>query len=209
MAAANVELLVDPCCPWCWLTTLWLYEAETVRSIAVSTGLFSLAEVNREGDEKRDSHNAGERALRVMVAVRRAGGEQATRAAYLALGEARHERDQPLGEIATLRAAAAAAGLDPGVADDALADDNTLTELLDAHAAAVARGAFGVPSLSLDGAAPFFGPVIDGRVAGEEAGALWDIVAPALAQPHLFELKRPRTSDPGVGRYRRRATASS
>ena len=202
MAATTVELWVDPACPWCWLTALWLFDVETVRPITITTRFLSLAEVNRVDDAKRDSHNAGERALRALVEVRRRGGEQAVRAAYRALGEARHERDEPLGDIETLRAAAVAAGLEPATADAALDDPSTLTELLGEHAAAVAKGAFGVPTLSIDGSAPMFGPIVDVRVAGEDAGGLWDVVAPVLREPRLYELKRERTRRPDVGRFR-------
>jgi predicted DsbA family dithiol-disulfide isomerase len=204
MSNQSVELHVDPSCPWCWLTALWLFEVETVRPLTITTRVFSLAEVNRADDDKRDSHNAGERSLRVLVAARRAGGEQAIRAVYRELGEARHERDEPLGDIETLRAALAAAGLAGSLADEALADPSTLTELLGEHAAAVERGAFGVPTLSIDGSAAFFGPIVDTRITGAEAGTLWDVAAPMLADPRVFELKRPRTGHADVARYRHR-----
>jgi len=51
MIEQHVELHVDPACPWCWLTALWLFEAERVRPFAVATKVFSLAEVNRERRE--------------------------------------------------------------------------------------------------------------------------------------------------------------
>jgi predicted DsbA family dithiol-disulfide isomerase len=209
MSNQNVELHVDPACPWCWLTALWLFEAEKVRPLTITTKVFSLAEVNRADDSKRDSHNAGELGLRVLVAARRSGGEAAIRAVFRELGEARHERDENIGEIETLRAAVTAAGLPAGLADEALADPSTLTELLGEHAAAVERGAFGVPTLSVDGSAPFFGPIIDTRITGEEAAALWDVAAPLLAHPRVFELKRPRTRHPEVGRYKDRQLAAS
>lgn len=204
MSNRSVELHVDPACPWCWLTALWLFEAERVRPLTITTKVFSLAEVNRGKDDKRDRHNAGERALRVLVAARRAGGEKAIRGVYRQVGEARHERDEPLGEIETLRSAVTAAGLEADLADEALADESTMTEVLGEHAAAVERGAFGVPTLSLDSSAPFFGPIIDTRITGEEAGTLWDLVAPVLAHPRVFELKRTRTGHADVGSYRKR-----
>ena len=150
-----------------------------------------------------------ENALRVLVAARRLGGEQAIRAMYRELGEAHHERGEPLGEHATLRGALV--GRRPRrrrSRPTPLADDSTLTEVLAEHAAAVERGAFGVPTLSVDGSAPFFGPIVDRRITGEEAGRLWDIVAPVLAEPALFELKRNRTGRPDVGRHREPAAAA-
>ena len=208
MGTQTVELHIDPLCPWCWLTSRWLFEAERIRPFEVVTKLFSLAEVNRAAGHERDALNAGERALRVLAAVRRSGGEAAIRAAYTQIGEAHHERDEPLGETATLQRALAAAGLDPADAEAALADPSTLTELLAEHAAAVERGAFGVASLSVDGGPLVFGPVVDTRIAGEAAGELWDAVAPLLTNPSVFELKRPRTTRADVGRYRLRDAAS-
>jgi predicted DsbA family dithiol-disulfide isomerase len=208
MTEHTVEIHVDPACPWCWLTALWLFEAERIRPLTVFTKVFSLAEVNRGDDDKRDSHNAGERALRVLVAARRRGGEQAIRDVYTGIGEAYHERDEPLGDSATLQAAVVAAGLDRSFVDAALADESTLTELLSEHGLAVERGAFGVPTLTVDGGAPFFGPIIDTRITGEDAGRLWDVVAPVLAHPRVFELKRTRTTKADVARYRLRAAAT-
>jgi predicted DsbA family dithiol-disulfide isomerase len=204
----NVELHVDPLCPWCWLTALWLFEVERIRPLRITTKVFSLAEVNRAEDDKRDPDGDMVRPLRVLVAARRAGGEAAIRAVYRELSEARHERDEPLAEVATLRAAVTAAGLDAGLADEALADESTFTEVLGEHAAAVERGAFGVPTLSVDGSVPFFGPVVDTRITGEAAGALWDTVAPVLANPAVLELKRTRTRHPDVGRHRQRELAA-
>lgn len=205
MIEQHVELHVDPACPWCWLTALWLFEAERHRPLSVETKVFSLAEVNRGADDKRHAHDAGEQALRVLVAARRAGGEQAIRNVYMQISEAHHERDEPLHESATLEAAVAAAGVERSVVSEALADESTLTEVLTEHAQAVERGAFGVPTLSVDGSAPYFGPIVDTRITGEDAGRLWDMVAPILVHPRVFELKRSRTGRPEVGRHRLRA----
>ena len=110
----HVEIHVDPLCPWCWLTALWLFEVERVRPITITTRLFSLAEVNRGRPRHRDALEAAEHALRVMVAARRAGGEPAIRAVYRELGEAHHERDEPLGDPRRCAPRSSAAGLDAG-----------------------------------------------------------------------------------------------
>jgi predicted DsbA family dithiol-disulfide isomerase len=205
MATPTVEIWVDPLCPWAWLTSRWLLEAEAVRDFNVVTRCLSLAEVHRAANEHRDALTAGTRALRVMIAARRAGGEEAIRTVYTEIGEAHHERDQPVGDDATLAAAVVAAGLDAELVAAALADDSTLSELLDEHAAVVDRGAFGVPTLSIDGSPPFFGPIVDTRILGEDAGRLWDMVAPLLLNPDVFEIKRTRDRQPDIGRIRMRA----
>jgi 2-hydroxychromene-2-carboxylate isomerase len=209
MNEQSVEMYVDPACPWAWLTSRWLLEAERIRPLTVVTKVFSLAEVNRDKPEYAKYLEPGERALRVLVAARRAGGEAAIRTVYTELGEARHERDEPLGDDVTLRAAVTAAGLDPSIVAVALSDDGIQAEVVAEYNDAVERGVFGVPTLSIDGSPAYFGPIIDRRITGEEAGQLWDIVRPLMLHPHVFELKRTRTSDPDVGRTRARLLATS
>jgi predicted DsbA family dithiol-disulfide isomerase len=206
----TVTLHIDPCCPWAWLTSRWLAEVERVRPVRVVTRLLDLAETNRgrEGGRQRDSHEAGERASRVLVQARREGGDAALARLYTEIGEAYQERAEPLADPAVLRACATAAGLDPGLVDRALDDPGTLEELLAEHRAAAEAGAFGAPTLGLDGAAPIFGPVLDVRVRGEEAGQLWDHVAWMVRRGHFFELKRERTGKAQVGRYAAAGTAS-
>lgn len=206
----TVELFVDPACPWAWLTSRWLVEVERVRPVRIDWRLFDLAEINRETDDDRmaASHSAGERALRVLVQARRDGGTESMARLYGELGEAWHERAEPLGEIETLERCYAAAGLDASHASAALDDDSTLDELLAEHGEAVESGAFGVPTLRLPEAPAWFGPIVDARVTGEAAGELWDDVAPLLRRTHFFELKRERTGKAAIGRYRLAASAA-
>jgi len=201
-----VQLHVDPACPWAWLTSRWLAQVEQVRPVRVVTRLFDLAEINREsdrGDERMSrSHSAGEQALRVLVGVRRAAGDEALARAYTEMGEAYHERAEPLGEPATLRGALERAGLDPDIADRALADESTFEELLALHREACDRGAFGVPAICFEQGHATFGPVVDRRLGPEEAGELWDHTAWLMRQDWFFELKRDRTTRADIGRYR-------
>ena len=202
----TVHLHVDPACPWAWLTSRWLAEVERVRPIRVVIRLFDLAETNREADRADErmarSHSAGELALRVLVLVERVAGEEAMARAYGEIGEAYHERAEPLGEAATLRRALQRAGLDPNLVEQAWADDSTTAELMRTHSAACDQGVFGVPALAFEDGPATFGPVVDRRVVGEEAGQLWDHTAWLLRQGFFFELKRNRTSRADIGRYR-------
>jgi 2-hydroxychromene-2-carboxylate isomerase len=208
MAAQTVEMYLDPACPWAWLTSRWLLEAEKARSFTVVTRVFSLAEVNKEQKQFPEHLEGLARPLRVLVAARRAGGEAAIRALYTEMGEAHHERNEPLSDE-TMRAAVTAAGLDPSLVATALADDDVQAEVLAEHAAVVERGAFGVPTLSIDGSPAYFGPIVDRRITGEDAGRLWDIALPLLLHPHVFELKRARTAEPDTGRNRIRRDAAA
>lgn len=206
MSNLTVDMYIDPACPWAWLTSRWLLEAETVRPISVVTKVLSLGEVNAATAHKdhRAFFELNARTLRLLVAARRARGEDGIRAVYTSLGEARHERDEPLAEEATLRAAAEAAGLGAGAVASAMAGDDLDAEVLAESRAAIERGAFGVPTLSVDGSPLYFGPIVDRRITGEAAGELWDVVLPLLRHPYVFELKRNRTDGPQVGRHRAR-----
>ena len=203
---STVVLHVDPACPWAWLTSRWLAEVEKVRPVRVETRLLDLAEINSEQDRSNESmqrsHSAGERALRVLVLVQREHGAEAMARAYAEVGEAWHERAEPLGELPTLRGALQRAGLDPGLADRALGDDSTYDELLGMHREACAADCFGVPALQIDGAPSIFGPVVDRRITGEEAGELWDHVSWLIRRGFFFELKRERHGKADIGRYR-------
>jgi predicted DsbA family dithiol-disulfide isomerase len=204
----TVEMYTDPLCPWAWLSSRWLYEAERVRDFTVVTKVFSLAEVNKDKPEIAKHLDSMRRGGRILMAARRAGGEAAMRAVYAEIGEANHERDESLADEATLRAAVSAAGLDASLVETALSDDSIQAAVVAEHNAAVERGAFGVPTLSIDGSPAYFGPIVDRRITGEEAGQLWDVVRPLLLHPYVFELKRSR-GDPEIGRTRIRQMASA
>ena len=53
-------------------------------------------------------------------------------------------------------------------------------------------GAFGVPTISVNGQRGFFGPVITSVPTGEDAGELWDHLAWLAARSDFFEYKRSR-----------------
>lgn len=201
-ARVDIDVWVDPCCPWAWLTWCWLTEVERVRDVRVRARPLSLAEVNADPERRKPTHDRAMPALRVMVAARRAGGDTALGRVYAAVTEAYQERGEALDALETLTAAVVAAGLEPSMVASALADPSTHEEILAEHGEAVAAGAFGVPTLQLDGVAPLFGPIVDRRLTAEAAGELWDCVVWLLRQPAVFEIKRTRTGRADVGRVR-------
>ena len=128
-----------------------------------------------------------------MVAARRLVGEDVVDKLYLALGKARHERDQDLSEDAVLEGAPEEAGLSRSLLGEALSDPSTEEEYLADHHAVVERGGFGVATLVIDGDPPIFGPVIEPVPRGDEAGRLFDHVAQMSKLGYFFELKRNRS----------------
>jgi 2-hydroxychromene-2-carboxylate isomerase len=187
-----VDFYLDPACPWAWRTSLWMREVARVRPVDVRWKCLSLEEINRARGTLREAHQASRAPFRALVLARRTGGEPAIDRLYAALGAARHERRENLGEPTTVKAALVEAGLSGSLYDEALADPTTEREYLAEHTEVVERGGFGVPSLALDGGPPIFGPVIDPVPTGEAAGTLYDHVAALSRIPTFFELKRSR-----------------
>ncbi len=195
MAASGrsvVDFYFDPVCPWAWRTSRWIREVARVRPVEVHWKCLSLEEINRAPGTLRDEHARSRRPFRTLVLARRRGGADAIDRLYAALGAARHERKQDLGDPATVKAALVEAGLSDGLYDEALGDPTTEREYLAEHAAVAERGGFGVPTLVIDGGAPIFGPVIDPVPVDEEAGVLFDHVAGLSRVSTFFELKRNR-----------------
>jgi predicted DsbA family dithiol-disulfide isomerase len=210
----RVALYVDPSCPWAWLTSRWLLEVARVRPISLQHKFFSLAEVNRGREEGRakEAHAASMAALRVMALARRRHGDDAALRLYTALGEARHERGDQLGEVPVVHAALKQAGLDSGLHSEALADPETEREVLAEHQAVAERfRAFGVPTIVLeDGEGQaMFGPIVRTVPRGEAAGELWDHVSWLMRQGDFYELKRERSGNPDIGRLRAEAAAAT
>lgn len=197
----TVGFRVDPACPWCWITSRWIAEAAEVRDITVEYRLFALSIVNRDSAKEsyREALARMEGEMRLLVAVRRRGGQEALQGVYTEIGEARHERGEA-SDDALLRRALVAAGLDAALLTEASQDPSTLAELTAEHEAATVAGAFGVPTIELDGCAPMFGPVIDARITGEAAGELWDHTEWAIRNPHVLEFKRDPRPQPQIGR---------
>ena len=89
-------------------------------------------------------------------------------------------------------------GLDPGIVDEALADQTTHDDVRADHERVVGLGGWGVPTLVFPGAdedesRKLFGPVLIDPPVGDAADRLWDLVLGWLEFPHLYELQRPKT----------------
>ncbi len=193
-----VDFHFDVMCPWAYQTSKWIREASKVRDIKVVWRFFSLEEVNREEGKKHPWERPwsyGWSMLRVAALLRRRpDGNDAVDLFYAAAGKALHEDGLKVHTPEGVADVLGSVGLDPSTVEEAIADETTNDDVRADHAAALALGGYGVPTLLLDGTTPLFGPVITPAPVGEEAGRLWDLVAGWAEFPHLYELRRPKTA---------------
>jgi 2-hydroxychromene-2-carboxylate isomerase len=194
----RVDFYFDSLCPWAWRTSLWIRDVAAVRPIEVPWKPFSLAIVNNV-DPTTDQARKGFLLGRTLIAAARCDGNAGVDRLYRAFGDAihRHKLDPLLPQVVV--DALSAAGLPPDLADSALRDDSTESALLASHAEGRRLGAFGVPTLVLDGSeTAVFGPVIDPVPSADDALQLWDMTVWTHRQPFLWEFKRDRHHRPST-----------
>jgi hypothetical protein len=200
----NVDLWVDPACPWAWVTSRWLLEVEQVRDVSVRFNVMSLSVLN-EGRENLSERykealvrNWGP--VRVLVAAGQSQGPDVIRPLYSAMGTRIHPGKEGNGPD-MIAGALADLGLEPGLA--AAADSTEYDEALRASHAAGMKPVgddVGTPVLHIPmpdrEPIAFFGPVVTPIPRGEAAGKLWDGVLAVAGTDGFFELKRTRDRRP-------------
>jgi hypothetical protein len=200
----NVDLWVDPACPWAWVTSRWLLEVEQVRDVSVRFNVMSLSVLN-EGRENLPerykealARNWGP--VRVLVAAGQSQGPEVIRSLYSAMGTRIHPGKEGTGPD-MIAGALADLGLDAGLA--AAAESTEYDEALRAsHEAGMkpVGNDVGTPVLHIpvpDGEPiAFFGPVVTPIPRGDAAGKLWDGVLAVAGTDGFFELKRTRDRRP-------------
>jgi hypothetical protein len=200
----NVDLWVDPACPWAWVTSRWLLEVEQVRDVSVRFNVMSLSVLN-EGRENLPerykealARNWGP--VRVLVAAGQSRGPEVIRSLYSAMGTRIHPGKEGTGPD-MIAGALADLGLDAGLA--AAAESTEYDEALRAsHEAGMkpVGNDVGTPVLHIpvpDGEPiAFFGPVVTPIPRGDAAGKLWDGVLAVAGTDGFFELKRTRDRRP-------------
>jgi 2-hydroxychromene-2-carboxylate isomerase len=192
----DVDLWIDPTCPFAWMTSRWLVGVSAERDVAIRWRLMSLAVVNEAEfgaipEGYRAAIDASWRALRTLHAADVAHGNAALGALYAAIGARHHVGRRPI-DTDLLVEAIAEAGLPPVLID--AADDETLDEAIRAaHADSqeAVGTSIGTPILRVGGRA-FFGPVVNPAPTGAEALRLFDAVVALAAVPQFSELKRGR-----------------
>ena len=194
----QVDLWVDPACPWAWMTSRWLLEAARVRDLDVRFHVMSLSVLN-EGqdvsDEYRELLAAAWGPVRVLIAAQQRHGDGIIEPLYSAMGERYHVRGEK--HFPTLISNALA---DVALETD-LAGAATDSQYDDALRASHHRGMdpvgydVGTPVIHV-GEVAFFGPVVTPAPRGDDAGKLYDGVLAVASIPGFYELKRTRSKGP-------------
>jgi predicted DsbA family dithiol-disulfide isomerase len=189
----RVAFYFDPVCPWAYRAALWIRQVREIRPIDVEWRFLSLKAINEGTEALKDTHSMSTDAFRVMALARREYGQDGVDRLYATLGRARHERKEDIAQLEVIARALQEAELPSDLLERALADESTQRDVEADHQSGVQLGAFGVPTIVLNGTGrAFFGPVLDGVPEGERAGQLWDHYVWLVQQPEFYEIKRER-----------------
>ncbi len=194
----QIDLWVDPACPWAWITSRWLLEAKQVRDADVRFHVMSLAVLNEKNEVPEHYKELMAQAwkpVRLLIAAEQAHGNEVVEPLYSAIGRRYHvEGIKDLSVI--LPEALAEAGL-PADLINATTDEFLDTALRASHHQGMDPVGMdvGTPVIHINGEA-IFGPVITPAPKGEAAGTLLDGVIAVMSIPGFYELKRTRTSGP-------------
>ena len=214
----DVELFIDPVCPYCWQTSKWLRQVQRLERLDVGWRFISLEMVNEETgydgmpEHYPAVHAQGTRMLRVLAAARAHAGNEAVGALYAAVGEQLWERPAPppgdFGAVLAvhaqdhdLRPALVRVGLPEALA--AAAEDpahDVVVRQETEQALARAGEDVGTPIVAFDppDGPGFFGPVISDLPSDEEAVAYYRALELLARWPGFAEIKRSLRTVPDV-----------
>ena len=194
----QVDLWVDPACPWAWITSRWLHEVEGVRDINVTTHVMSLAVLNENRDLPEKYLERLKKAwgpVRVLVATQERFGAEVMATLYAAMGTEYHvNANREIDEV-VVRAVNAVEL--PEDLIDAAFDDTWDDAVRSSHKEGMdpVGDDVGTPVIHV-GEVAFFGPVVTPSPRGEAAGRLFDGVLLVAGTPGFYEIKRTRSEGP-------------
>lgn len=212
----TVDFWFDPLCPWAWITSRWITEVAEHRPLTVRWHEMSLALLNsgsEMSEQRRRMLDAYWGPVRVVAAARHAHGDVVVGPLYTALGSRLHAPDGIFAPVrdatedtwqqvmteamsgtgAVVEAALRDVGLPADLAGEA-GSERWDEALRASHARVPSDGLgqelIGVPTLSVNGRAAQFGPVLSEIPTGERALRLWDALRTLATDPGFFELKQ-------------------
>jgi 2-hydroxychromene-2-carboxylate isomerase len=191
----TLDVHVDIMCPFAYQASVWLRDVRRQTGLELRWRFFSLEEVNRVEGKKHPwerEWSYGWSMMRIGVLLRRRDPELLD-AWYERAGSALHAEGRKPHRPDVARQLLVDIGLDPGLVDDALADDTTHDEITADHHRVLDAGGYGVPTLFFPDGQCLFGPVLVDPPTGEAALRLWDLVRGWTDFPLLFELQRPKS----------------
>lgn len=197
---ADIDLYLDPVCPFAWVTSRWLLAAATDGTHTVRLRQMSLAVLNDGHDVDADHTPMIERSRhlgRVFAAAADTGGPEAFTRLYDHIGTRLHEHGDDLGPEA-IAASLTAVGLDPDLAkhlDDPLFD-SAVTRSHEASQNALG-GSGGSPIIVIDGHG-FNGPVLTESPSTQRGPVLLDALVTAATTPGFAALHRPYQGPPRI-----------
>jgi protein-disulfide isomerase-like protein with CxxC motif len=195
----NVDFWFDPLCPFAWITSRTVLEAEQVRDIEVTWHVMSLAYLNEKkddiSDEYRERLKDAWQPVRVCMAVQQEYGQEKLAELYTALGTRKHTEGREKYDRELIAEALESIDV-PGSLADAMHDDSYDDAIRKSHHLGMDQVGYdvGTPTIAIDGQA-FFGPVLTRIARGEDAGRIWDGAVALSSFPYFAELKRTREKD--------------
>lgn len=197
---ADVDLYLDPVCPFSWVTARWLLDAAPSTHTGVTLRQMNLAVLN-EGEDADAKHQQmmerSKRLGRLFAAAVRERGPDAFAGLYDSIGRRIHVRRDEL-TPAAIHDALAENDLPESLAD--ALDDTSLDQAVrQAHQASqdVLGDEGGSPIMAVDGSA-LSGPVLTRTPSKEDGVRLLEAVLTAASIPEFAALQRPYQGPPTI-----------
>lgn len=198
---AEIELYVDPVCPFGWVCAQWLLTATSTTDTPLTMRQMNLAALNEGQDLDPDRRPMMDRSRdlgRVFAAVTAQSGTGGFARLYQEFGTRTHTHHEPA-DARTLATALGELGMDPALseaAEDPGRDDAVARAHQASQQALGDRG--GCPIVVVDGRG-FFGPVLTEIPAQRQGLDLLAALFTIAATPAFATVQRPFSGPPKTG----------